>query len=395
MMNNMSVLYKAELKKIFSKKAVWIATVLGLIIILLAGFTNLSADGAKAYVKYQEDTLIALSGQEMDAAFFEEYHRLIEKELEEHPERYENIFANDPGAAYMNASANVGMDALYDYFYNVIRDRSMIPGMTEDEFYASMRNDIEHDGLEIGCSREEIDTWLKIYDGIEKPISYSYALAYVNLLDVLFFIGWGLVLIIAIALSGVFADEKTYRTDALVLSTKNGRIPICMVKIAAGVTFAAVQTLLFLGVCFGVMFAFYGVTGWDAMIQNVIPSSPWNITIGIMVLIYVGLAVLVGIFFAVTNMILSHLTKSAVATTAIHAAIVFAGLFNVPTKLGLMAKLWELRPTMALYYGTFCNTYMYGQLNNVQMSVIIYLSLAIIFATILVISYRRSQIESR
>ena len=106
-MSNLSVLYKAELKKIYSKKAVWIATVLGLFIILLVGFTNLSADGAKAYVKYQEDTLTSISGQKMDAAFFEEYHSRIEKELEEHPERYENIYANDPDAVYMNASANV------------------------------------------------------------------------------------------------------------------------------------------------------------------------------------------------------------------------------------------------------------------------------------------------
>lgn len=394
-MSNLSVLYKAELKKIYSKKAVWIATVLGLFIILLVGFTNLSADGAKAYVKYQEDTLTSISGQKMDAAFFEEYHSRIEKELEEHPERYENIYANDPDAVYMNASANVGMDALYDHFYNVIRNRSEIAGMADEEFYAAMRSDIEHDGLEMGCSQEEIDTWLAIYDGIEKPITYSYALAYVNLLDVLFLIGWGLVLIITIALSGVFADEKTYRTDALVLASRNGRIPICMIKIAAGITFALLQTILFLGVCFGVMCAIYGVTGWEAMIQNVIPPSPWNITIGKMLLIYMGLALLVGIFFAVTNMILSHLTKSAVATTAIHAAIVFAGLFNVPTKLGLVAKLWQLRPTMALYYGTFCNTYMYGRLNNVQMSVVIYAGLAIILTAVLALSYKKSQIESR
>lgn len=394
-MNNVSVLYKAELRKIFAKKAVWIATVLGLIFILLVSLTNYSSDGMRAYVKYQEETLSAISGQKMNDKFFEEFHNVVEKELEEHPERYEKIYANDPGAVYMNASANVGMEALYDYFYNVIRDRVAVPGMTADEFYESMRYNIERDGLDIGCSKEEIDTWLEIYDSIDKPISYSYAMAYENILDVLFIIGWVLILIIAIALSGVFADEKTYRTDAMILSSKNGRIPVCLVKIAAGITFALLQTILLLGICLGIMFAFYGTTGWNAMIQNVIPSSPWNITIGNMVLIYLGLAILVGTFFAVTNMILSHLTKSAVATMAIHAAIIFVGLFNVPGKLGLIAKLWQLRPTIALHYGTFCNTYMYGVLNNVQISVVLYMGLTILFALILVLSYKKSQVESR
>lgn len=394
-MNNVSVLYRAELRKIFAKKAVWIATVLGLIFILLVSLTNYSSDGMRAYVKYQEETLSAISGQKMNDKFFEEFHNVVEKELEEHPERYEKIYANDPGAVYMNASANVGMEALYDYFYNVIRDRVAVPGMTADEFYESMRYNIERDGLDIGCSKEEIDTWLEIYDSIDKPISYSYAMAYENILDVLFIIGWVLILIIAIALSGVFADEKTYRTDAMILSSKNGRIPVCLVKIAAGITFALLQTILLLGICLGIMFAFYGTTGWNAMIQNVIPSSPWNITIGNMVLIYLGLAILVGTFFAVTNMILSHLTKSAVATMAIHAAIIFVGLFNVPGKLGLIAKLWQLRPTIALHYGTFCNTYMYGVLNNVQISVVLYMGLTILFALILVLSYKKSQVESR
>ena len=81
-MSNMFLLYRAELKKILGKKAVWIATILGLILILLVGLTNLSSDGMKAYVNYQEDTLSEISGQVMDEAFFENYHALIEKEIE-------------------------------------------------------------------------------------------------------------------------------------------------------------------------------------------------------------------------------------------------------------------------------------------------------------------------
>ena len=94
-------------------------------------------------------------------------------------------------------------------------------------------------------------------------------------------------------------------------------------------------------------------------------------------------------------MLLSHLTQSAVATMAIHAAILFVGLFNVPGEMGIIAKLWQLRPTMALYYGTFCNTYRYGAMNNVQASVLVYSLCMVIFAATLPVSYKKSQVESR
>lgn len=143
------------------------------------------------------------------------------------------------------------------------------------------------------------------------------------------------------------------------------------------------------------MFLFFGAEGSAGMIQNIIPSSPWNITIGQMVEIFILLAFITTCFFAFTNMLLSHITHSAVATMATQAAVLFAGLFSVPGKMGVIAKLWQLRPTMALYYGTFCNTYGYGSMNNVQASVIVYGACKVVFAVILLVTYKNSQVESR
>ncbi len=393
-MRNGMTLYKAELRKILCKKSVWIAMVLGTVLVVLLGITNFSVDGG-AYVKYQETVLTELSGQAMDQAFFERFHDEINTEIQDNWNRYEFINDYDPSAIPQNAVANIGKDALYDYIYNVVRDRDAILTVTADEFYAAMRADIIKDGRELGSSNEEIDTWLERFDSIPTPIAYSYALSYQNILDDLFLIGWVLFLNIAVALAGVYADEKTYRTDAMILSAKNGRAPICAAKLFAGMTVSLMQTAVLLGIGIGTMFAFYGTSGWNAMIQLVIPSSPWNITIGTMVLIYFVLAIVSSILFALTNMAVSHFTHSAVATMAIHAAVLFAGLFNMPAKLGLLAKLWQLRPTMALYYGTFCNTYMYGKLNNVEISVLLYAGIAVILAIVLMLTYRKSQVESR
>ena len=231
-------------------------------------------------------------------------------------------------------------------------------------------------------------------DNIEKPITYSYALGYSNLLEVLFLIGWMIIICTSVALSGVFADEKN-RTDALILSSRNGRTPICIAKMMASISVSLLQTFIMLGACFGVMFAFYGNHGWSAMIQNVIPSSAWNITIGNMVMICIGLAVIYSIFFAMTNILISHVTHSAVVTMALHATFVFIGLFNVLARLGTIAKLWELRPSMPLYYGTFCNTFRYGKMNNVETFIVIYISCIVALAVALVALYRKSQVESR
>ena len=114
-----------------------------------------------------------------------------------------------------------------------------------------------------------------------------------------------------------------------------------------------------------------------------------------MILIYFALAVLISILFAMTNALSSLLTKSAVVTMAIHAAVIFAGLFNIPGKAGIIKKFWQLRPTMVLYSGTFCNTFRYGNMNNVEASVLIYCICIAIFAAALLMSYRKTQVESR
>lgn len=394
-MNNFFILFKTEIKKILSKKSVWIAMVISLVLVLAVGFTNLSADGHHAYVKEEEKLLTALSGSPVDDEFLENFKNEIEKKMDENPGMFDSLAAYDPGAAYQNAAGQIGKSALYDFLYTVVRDKEKIVDITADEFYEAMRTDIIQDGTELGASSDEVNEWLEIYDRVEKPMIYSYSLAYSNILDVLFIIGWVLILNVSIALSGVFADEKTYRTDAMILSSKNGRRPACAAKITAGVTAAVAEAILLLGFCMGMIFLIYGTAGWNAAIQNVIPSSPWNITIGTMTLIYIALAVLVSVLFAMTNILLSLLTKSSVATLAIHAALIFAGLFNIPGKTGILAKIWQLRPTMAMYYGSFCNTFRYGTMNNVEASALIYGICIIVFAAALLLSYKNTQVESR
>ncbi len=394
-MNNTGALFLFELKKIFSKKLVWIAMLSGVLLIFALTLTNLSADGKWKYVKEQDKTLSQLNGEKIDGKFISDFQVEIEKEIKEHPEKYENIKAHDPYAVYMNAARETGKMALYDFFDDVVRDRTLIPSITADGFYEKMRANIISDSGNLGSSEAETEHWLKIYDKIEKPLKYAYEQGIINLISIVIFIGWILFINGTVALSGVFADEKINRIDALILSSKNGKASVCKAKILAGCTTTVIQNVVIFGFSMLISVVIFGKFSLNAPIQSVITSSPWNITVGQMLLIVFALSLVSGVLYAMTNMFFSYFTKSSVATIAIHTAILFAGLFNVPASFGIIKKLWELKPTAILHYGTFCNTFMYGPFNNITAALISYFALIIIAGMVVMLAYRKSQIESR
>lgn len=394
-MNNLLTLYKLEIKKILSKRAVWIGIVTGLAFIFMVSLTNLSSDGHLSYIKSQRDILGELSGQKIDDEFISKFQKEIIKNYEENKETYETIMNFDPGAVTTNVANAIGKYDLFNFFYNVVRNREKVMTINQEEFYNLMRENIIKDGNSLGTSNEEINEWLKIYDSIEKPIEYEYALAYSNIINVLFLVGWVLFINITIALSGMFADEKQFKTDVLIFSSKKGRSTLVYAKLLAGITTAVLQTIILFGGLCGLLLYFYGIEGYQGVIQNVIPSSPYNITIAQMMGVLVLLMLITSVLFATTNMLLSLLTRSSVATLSIQTAVLFLSLFNIPKTMATVNKFWQLRPTMICHYGTFCNTFRYGPLNNIQVALISYILLIIICIIVTIRFHKKEQVESR
>lgn len=394
-MSNFITIYKAEIKKIIAKKSVWVALAIAIAFAMLMSATNISAEGHIGYIKDSKEALSELNGKPIDDSFLKDFQNEVNAELKANPDRYEKLMAYDPGAAFMNGAQAIGKSSLFDFIYNVVRDRALVESVTADTFYEKMRESIISDGMELGASDDEINIWLEEFDGMEKPMNYYHADGYYNISDLLFFIGWVLFLNISVALSGVFADEKTCKTDAIILSTKKGRTQVCFAKTAAGITVSLLQAAVIIGTLSGILLAIFGTEGKAGVIQNIIPSSPRNITVGQMFGFLILLAVITTVLFALANMFLSQVTHSSVATMAIQVAILLAGLFNLPKSLGIITKLWQLRPTMAVYYGTFCNMFRYGKLDNITASFLIYGICIVLLATALIISYKKSRVESR
>ena len=80
-MSNIFLLYKTEIRKILAKKSVWAAMAVSIVLVLLTGLANLSADGHSAYVKEQETRLTALSGSPMDDAFLESFKAEMDQQI--------------------------------------------------------------------------------------------------------------------------------------------------------------------------------------------------------------------------------------------------------------------------------------------------------------------------
>ncbi len=268
-----------------------------------------------------------------------------------------------------------------------------------DEYYEAKRDSIEHSLKTDGLGEAEKEYWVNKYDSIDKPMKYAYTRSYSLFMDISFAYIWFVFLLIVLSLSGIFAEEHTHKTDALILCSRNGKNPVCLAKILAGVTVAMAEMILVLGVNLGVLLLAYGSTGWNSPIQNIIVGTPWDLTIGGMVMLLLGLGVLFSILFAIVSMFLSHVLGNGVHVMAIQTGVLIISIFNIPYRFGLLSQIWTIRPTNFLKNFAFQEFRLYplfgGYLNCFQMAGIVYAVGIVAFVLLTYCLYKKSQIKSR
>ena len=94
-------------------------------------------------------------------------------------------------------------------------------------------------------------------------------------------------MIAAVCLAGVYAGEKGYRTDSFVLSTREGKSSLWLVKFIAGEIFAlAAGTLLLVAGLFPHLL-FNGLYGINAPWQLIVPLCAYPYTAGQMLVRYI------------------------------------------------------------------------------------------------------------
>ena len=396
-MKRFITIYLFELKKIYGKKMVWTAAAVLLALQLAGNVVGLfmknafiDADGNITYqTGYEEDMGVreaaqAISGRKIDESLLSEMRKAYEED--------------GPSVEEMTKERQTYRDVYY-YVINYTDYETNID-INEEELYQIRRDALDEENQFWGLNEEEIRYWEKQEDKIEKPFVYEYYggacrfFAYINFLSLL----W--LSIIGIGLANFFGEEHVRRTDQLILCSKNGKKPLYLAKMAAGITFGIGGTVLFYLVQFLTVLAIYGMSGFDLPLQLYLWMCSFPISLGGAILISFFLSLAAAILSSVFIMLLSELFRNGVAALSVMlGATLFTMFVSLPVRYGLISQLYNFMP-MQFFNDTafmdkrlFC---IFGKyLTGLQAAPVFYLVSAIILAGIGYKVYKEYQISGR
>ena len=177
-----------------------------------------------------------------------------------------------------------------------------------------------------------------------------------NLLKSFQALGFFVLLLSAVGLSGVYARETTDNMYQLLLCSRYGKKELYLIKFAAGMTWiftAALLVILALLIPFSII---YGMDGAGEMLQLVKPLSMLPCTIGQMLVACLRVYLLAAVLFASITMLLSLITQNSLAVTCGLLGYLMIDLFaSVPDRFRVLQAVWSLRPNAVLMNTGFVN----------------------------------------
>lgn len=333
----LKTIYLFELKKLFLTKVNLIALIVSVVMLVLLAISSISED----YPTFRE-TAKELDGRTIDEKLFEEMEPALKYEnglaLLQVKEGYERY------APILNMIMPVSGDEI---------DFSRFKGMG---FYDLRRQRIMQRLEKQGLSEAEKAYWNTLEARVAKPFVYHYHSGPANLLKSFQALGFFILLLSAVGLSGVYARETTDRMNQLLLCSRYGKKELYMIKFAAGITWiltAALLVILSLLIPYCVI---YGTEGAGEMLQLVKPLSMLPYTIGQMLTVCLIIYLLAAVLYAAVTMLLSAVTQNTPAVTCGLLVYLIVDLFAaVPERFRLLEMIWSLRPNAILMNTGFVN----------------------------------------
>lgn len=333
----LKTIYLFELKKLFLTKVNLIALIVSVVMLVLLAISSISED----YPTFRE-TAKELDGRTIDEKLFEEMEPALKYEnglaLLQVKEGYERY------APILNMIMPVSGDEI---------DFSRFKGMG---FYDLRRQRIMQRLEKQGLSEAEKAYWNTLEARVAKPFVYHYHSGPANLLKSFQALGFFILLLSAVGLSGVYARETTDRMNQLLLCSRYGKKELYMIKFAAGITWiltAALLVILSLLIPYCVI---YGTEGAGEMLQLVKPLSMLPYTIGQMLTVCLIIYLLAAVLYAAVTMLLSAVTQNTPAVTCGLLVYLIVDLFAaVSERFRLLEMIWSLRPNAILMNTGFVN----------------------------------------
>ena len=330
-------IYQYELKKLFFAKVNLIAlmgSVIMLVVLAISSVTEVSPVSREAARE--------LDGRTIDGQLIEEMK---------------------PAMRYENGSTVIEITQEYEKFVPVMDVLVAVTGYDRDltrlqgsAFYSLREQELEQRIAQQGLTESEKEFWLGQEAQVRKPFVYRYHSGPANLLRSFQALGFFILLLSAVGLSGVYARETADNMNQLLLCSRYGKKELYLIKYAAGITWIlTVAVALVLSVLLPYSAA-YGMEGAGEMLQLVKPLSMLPYSIGRMLAVFAGIYFLAAVLFASVTMLLSVATQNALAVTCGLLGYLLIDLFaEVPDRFRPIQKIWLLRPNAVLMNTGFSN----------------------------------------
>lgn len=333
----LKTIYLFELKKLFLAKVNLIALIGSVMMIVFLAVSSISE--ARPSVR---DNARELDGRTIDGSLFEEMK---------------------PALKYGNGSALLQVKEGYEKYAPIL---NMLMPVTGDEidfsrfqgmgFYEMRRQRIMQRLEKQGLTEAEKAYWNSLEDKVQKPFVYYHHNGPSNLLKSFQALGFFVLLLSAVGLSGVYARETADNMNQLLLCSRYGKKELYLIKFAAGMTWiftAALLVILALLIPFSII---YGMDGAGEMLQLVKPLSMLPCTIGQMLVACLRVYLLAAVLFASITMLLSLITQNSLAVTCGLLGYLMIDLFaSVPDRFRVLQAVWSLRPNAVLMNTGFVN----------------------------------------
>ena len=362
----MRTLISYEFKKVLLQKSYWIALVLMLLILLANELTPVVLGNYQP----KKDRELSLSGIVID-------DEIIAKIADaDNPHEY---------------------DPIYEFIKHTT-GTSDISSMTANDLYQT-RDEVNDDLMtDSKVSDEERAFWKSLDESNERPFVYQYDGAYEAFFSVVYFLSFMELILCAIGLSGLYADEKLKGTDQIIFSTRLGRDKLFFAKLIVGAICGFVSSCFLLLEELVTCLLLYGVDGYDAMLQIHVPQCMMNITMGQAMLFLSLLVIANGVFLGLITMFVSEITMNHSATMAFMIFFMFASMYNPVKSVRILRMIWDMLP--GAYVGSWLfETYTTIKLFGVRMNIMQYTPIFWAIASIILIvfanrSYRKYEVKA-
>ena len=339
-MTNFSELLRFELKKIFLSRI----TILSLTVStgMLLGIALINYLVVSPYDRGVYEREAALEGRTLDDALL--------AELAEEAEEAGSLSEIGQDSPYYHLAGYISrMQGTYLTIGNGTESGTGNKELTAESVYRMREELLDYIYDYFRLSDADKQWWKEKEDTIEKPFVWQANFGIYSMKSTFGAAMNLFCMIAAVCLASVYAGERSHGTDSFVLSTKEGKRSLWLVKFAAGEIFAlAAGTLLLIaGMVPHVLFN--GLHGINSPWQLIVPLCAYPYTAGQMLARYILTYYLGCLVIGALVMLFSVLFMNSMAA----AGIICVGLvmdlfFSIPPELGLLSQLRYLTPAQVL-----------------------------------------------